>query len=404
MPRNVARWIVGIATMAMFIAIISGVITHKKIFVEFFTFRPGKGQRSWLDFHNLSGVLALPFHIMITYSGLVLLGTLLLPTSFDGAPSAHHGGGPQQQEQRGAGRGAARVDTGQMLSGFGSAPAFLNIDTLLARAEHELGEPIAEIMVNNPGSADARITLSGAYNTSLLQAGYGNGLARSVSFAAASGAYLGLDEKTANSPVGATHTVVGGLHRATFARPLLRWLFFVSGLTGSVMIATGLVHWSIKRSEKRKGKPGGFGHRLVDVLNVGSIAGLTLAVAGYFWSNRLLPAALPGRAGWEVKCFFLVWLCAFIHPMLRPLKRAWIDQFVAAGLLLACLPVLDLMTSKASLAVTIPAKNWIVAGFDLTVCVLGLALLQIARQISSHRGRRSHGARVADAMPIQSSE
>src|SRR5690606_33492472 len=32
LPRETARWIVGIATMAMFIAIISGVITHKKIF------------------------------------------------------------------------------------------------------------------------------------------------------------------------------------------------------------------------------------------------------------------------------------------------------------------------------------------------------------------------------------
>lgn len=31
MPRIWARWIVGIATLMMFVAIISGVITHKKI-------------------------------------------------------------------------------------------------------------------------------------------------------------------------------------------------------------------------------------------------------------------------------------------------------------------------------------------------------------------------------------
>ena len=54
-------WIVGIATMAMLVALISGVITHKHIFKDFFTFRPKKGQRSWLDAHNAVAVLTLPF-------------------------------------------------------------------------------------------------------------------------------------------------------------------------------------------------------------------------------------------------------------------------------------------------------------------------------------------------------
>lgn len=79
MPREVARWIVGIATMLMLAAIVSGVITHKKIFKDFFTFRPAKGQRSWLDAHNVTAVLALPFHFMITYSGLLLLMFMLMP-------------------------------------------------------------------------------------------------------------------------------------------------------------------------------------------------------------------------------------------------------------------------------------------------------------------------------------
>ena len=65
LPRIWARWMVGIATLLMLVAIISGVITHKKIFKDFFTFRPGKGQRSWLDAHNATAVFALPFHIMI---------------------------------------------------------------------------------------------------------------------------------------------------------------------------------------------------------------------------------------------------------------------------------------------------------------------------------------------------
>src|SRR5690606_8462509 len=52
---------------------------HKKIFKDFFTFRPGKGQRSWLDAHNATAIFALPFHIMITFSGLLLLLFTLMP-------------------------------------------------------------------------------------------------------------------------------------------------------------------------------------------------------------------------------------------------------------------------------------------------------------------------------------
>jgi len=78
MPRLAARWIVGIATMMMLVAIISGVITHKKIFIDFFTFRPRKGQRSWMDVHNALAVLALSYHFWITYCVLLLLMFILM--------------------------------------------------------------------------------------------------------------------------------------------------------------------------------------------------------------------------------------------------------------------------------------------------------------------------------------
>ena len=41
LPRLWTRWLVGIATMFMLVAIV-GIITHKKIFKDFFTFRSGK--------------------------------------------------------------------------------------------------------------------------------------------------------------------------------------------------------------------------------------------------------------------------------------------------------------------------------------------------------------------------
>lgn len=53
----------------MLVMLVSGVIIHKKIFREFFTFRPKKQvQRASLDSHNLTGVVVLPFHFLVALS------------------------------------------------------------------------------------------------------------------------------------------------------------------------------------------------------------------------------------------------------------------------------------------------------------------------------------------------
>ena len=57
---DIGYWLVGLAGMAMLVLIVSGVIIHKKIFIDFFLFRPHKQtQRASLDLHNLTGALGL---------------------------------------------------------------------------------------------------------------------------------------------------------------------------------------------------------------------------------------------------------------------------------------------------------------------------------------------------------
>ena len=65
------RYLVGLAGMFMLVALISGVIIHRRIFKDFFTLRPAaNGQRAWLDAHNLFGVAGLPFHLLMAYTGV----------------------------------------------------------------------------------------------------------------------------------------------------------------------------------------------------------------------------------------------------------------------------------------------------------------------------------------------
>lgn len=74
--KNLGIWIVGLAALMMLAALVTGVIMHRKVFREFFTFRPWKRtQRASLDLHNLTGVVALPFHFFFAFTGLVIFAS-----------------------------------------------------------------------------------------------------------------------------------------------------------------------------------------------------------------------------------------------------------------------------------------------------------------------------------------
>lgn len=73
-------WIVGLAGMAMLALCVSGIVIHRRILADFFTVRLGrKPRRLILDLHNVAGVAALPFHVAITLSGLVIFFAIYFP-------------------------------------------------------------------------------------------------------------------------------------------------------------------------------------------------------------------------------------------------------------------------------------------------------------------------------------
>ncbi|MFD2405274.1 hypothetical protein ACFSVK_05125 [Azorhizophilus paspali] len=167
------------------------------------------------------------------------------------------------------------------------------------------------------------------------------------------------------------------------------------------MIATGLVLWVGKRLPKRrKSSATPFGHRLVEVLNVGTVVGLPVAIAAYFWANRLLPLGLAQRIDWEIRCLFIAWALCLVHPLLRSYRRAWIEQLALASLLYAGLPLLNFSLPDSHLLTTLAHGQWLVAGMDLTLLALaalfGLAAWKLTRLLSSavqnppHKAPRRH--------------
>ncbi|MFV0278475.1 MAG: hypothetical protein ACK5HY_15005, partial [Parahaliea sp.] len=92
----------------------------------------------------------------------------------------------------------------------------------------------------------------------------------------------------------------------------------------------------------------------------------------YFWANRLLPVSMEGRADWEVHAMFGTWALCFLAGIIRPLQRAWIELCWVAAFAYGFIPILNVLTSDRHLGVTMPAGDWVLAGFDLSCVATGV--------------------------------
>ncbi len=368
MPVLWARWLAGFCAMFMLVAIVSGVITHKKIFIDFFTFRWGKGQRSWLDAHNALSVFGLPFHAMITYTGLVTLMSLYMPWGEQAAFKT-----PAERQQLRA-ETSAFVQPGKP---SGQAAALAPIEDMVRQAQARWGrDNINRVTITHPGDASARVSITRG------DEGRASVSPQFLLFEGPTGRLL--QAKDSVGPAAETRGVMYALHLGRFGDTVTRWLYFLVSLAGTAMVGTGLVLWTVKRRAKLPDpeRPY-FGFRLVERLNIAAIAGLSIAMAGMLWANRLLPLGLAQRAEWEVHAFFIVWGATLAWALLRPARRAWIELLWTGAAALALLPVLNALTTDRGLLASLRAGDWIFAGLELTL--LALAALHVALAIRTAR-------------------
>ena len=202
---------------------------------------------------------------------------------------------------------------------------------------------------------------------------------------------------------------------ARFADVGMRWALFGFGVLGSLMIATGMVLWSVKRSAKsqtqasrtgiaaNKDNRAGvapteapFGERLGAAINIATLAGLPLACGVYIASNRLIPLNAEGRADVELAWFFSAWglalLWALACAVVRPGRMGWSVPLGAAGLVWALLPVINALTTHTHLGVTLPAGEWVWASMDLAFLTTGLVLGWLSWRLRPGRSPKGKAA------------
>ncbi|OZI71547.1 PepSY-associated TM helix domain-containing protein [Bordetella genomosp. 12] len=367
---NTGFWLVGALTIAMLVALLSGIIVHKRIFKDFFTFRPGPGQRAWLDGHNASAVLTLPFQLMIAYTGLAIFYTSYMPAPL----RAVYGEQGLAQWQADLAREADSGQAGRLPARpalQAGPPVREQLGPLVLTAQAALSSPARMIMVERPGQARERISIYAQPDPEQMRRQLTSPAGRMV-FDGASGAPVLL---AAGQPApDAAHEVMERLHVATYGGWTIKWLYFLCGMAGAIMMASGAILFALKRRNKPEYEFGAATqafYRLTDALNVAAIAGACLACIAYFYANRLIPADLPGRDIWEIRAFMLVWLLSLAHACLRAPERAWTEQFACTALLCLLLPVLNAGVTGQHVIGYAQRHEWQAALVEVTALMFG---------------------------------
>lgn len=388
--KNAGYFIVGLAAFIMLAALVSGVIIHRRLFREFFTFRPRKHlQRSTLDLHNLTGVLALPFHFFFAFTGLVIFAaSIYLPLGHTVLKPLH---------DRHAAQESARTGLPQTRAGVNAPMA--SVDAMVADARRrwsDRGMPgqVGFLKVHHLGDTNSYVSIYRAGSDRVALVGEG------IHFQANTGRVL--HEDPPREPASAVHQFLTGLHLQHFEHWLLRWLYVAGGLLGCVCIATGFVFFVEKRKQQHA-RQGSAQARVVDALGVATVTGMLLATSAMLLVNRLLPADLNGAADWQIGAFWGVWLISLLHAAgrngpvaLGQRSPAWAEQCQALAVVAVAAVLANGWSTGAHLWVTVPAGNWPVAGVDLslltTAAIAWVAHHKLKRQpamVTAHTQRTS---------------
>ena len=372
--KDLGTWIVGFAALMMLVALVSGVVMHRKIFRELFTFRPKKHtQRSALDLHNLTGVVALPFHFIFAFSGLVIFGGTYFPVTHTQLAPLH-----ALHEKHEA------AETGLPHERAGVAGSLASVDAMVAESQRRwaaqgMAGDVGFLSMQHVGDANAYVSVYRAGTDRIALVGNG------IHFKASTGEML--REDPPQTAVASVNTFLTGLHLQHFRHWLLRWLYVLGGLSGCVCIATGFIFFVEKR-KRQHAKQGVSGARWVDAFAVSTVTGMVIAALTMLIGNRLLPTDLAGRGDWEQNIFWGAWVLAFVHGIWRTapvasarMAPAWAEQCWAIAVLGVAAVVLNGVTTGDHLLRTIGNGYWPVAGVDLAILASSAIAVLAARKL-----------------------
>ena len=340
-PGAVGGYAMGVVAVLYALALISGtVLLLPRLKRQLFALRPEGGRRrAWLDLHNLLGLTALPFHLVIAITTAVFVFYA-----------------PLEQAMR-ALSPAADTDVAEA-AGQGE---LLPPATLLARAQAFAPALQAERMVFDAldDRAEALVVVLGGTAT--------GGRRLYVALNPYGGALR--YRNSGGSFYHAASDAFAALHFGNYGGYPLRWLYFVLALAGAVLFYTGNLLWLGKRARGERRDV-----RLLAALTVGTSCGTICGMATMLLTARFQPLLPLAAETLAHASYYLPFLAANAYALRRGAG--------ATGALL-CISIVLLCAIPATTGLAavgwLPFAPRLLLPVDATALLLALTLYPFAR-------------------------
>lgn len=341
-PGAVGGYTMGVVAVLYALALISGtVLLLPRLKRQLFALRPEGGRRrAWLDLHNLLGLTALPFHLVIAITTAVFVFYA-----------------PLEQAMR-ALSPAADTDVAEA-AGQGE---LLPPATLLARAQAFAPALQAERMVFDAldDRAEALVVVLGGTAT--------GGRRLYVALNPYGGALR--YRNSGGSFYHAASDAFAALHFGNYGGYPLRWLYFVLALAGAVLFYTGNLLWLGKRARGERRDV-----QLLAALTVGTSCGAICGMATMLLTARFQPLLPLAAETLAHASYYLPFLAANAYALRR-------GAGATAALLCVSIALLCAIPATTGLAAVgwLPFVPRLLLPVDATALLLALTLYPFARK------------------------
>lgn len=341
-PGAVGGYTMGVVAVLYALALISGtVLLLPRLKRQLFALRPEGGRRrAWLDLHNLLGLTALPFHLVIAITTAVFVFYA-----------------PLEQAMR-ALSPAADTDIAEA-AGQGE---LLPPATLLARAQAFAPALQAERMVFDAldDRAEALVVVLGGTAT--------GGRRLYVALNPYGGALR--YRNSGGSFYHAASDAFAALHFGNYGGYPLRWLYFVLALAGAVLFYTGNLLWLGKRARGERRDV-----QLLAALTVGTSCGAICGMATMLLTARFQPLLPLAAETLAHASYYLPFLAANAYALRRGARAT-------AALLCVSIALLCAIPATTGLAAVgwLPFVPRLLLPVDATALLLALTLYPFARK------------------------
>ena len=356
LPDPWGLYATGVLGLLMLAAAISGILIHRHLIKDIFL-SPRLSSRllTARDRHNLAGSWALPFAIVLAFTGAFLSFAIALglPT----IATVAFGGDRVAFIERLIGLPEAEDPTPRPLA---------DLDAMLAASAEAAGTAPRGFSVQHWGRADASVRV-------FHPQAEGDLTAEQQVFEGATGVHLGPKPVLGTKPSlgSVAFGLIAPLHFGTFAGLLSRTVWFALGLAGCYVTLTGLQLWLRRREEEPLWR------RLARAVPVVGY-GLPIAIAG---SGIGFFLSLPAESTlfWTPAGFLAAAALAIATGLVVRDDGTLVRLYrLALGIALLILPLLRMAVGGADWGQLMAGGNTAIVVFDLVLLLAGIGTILAA--------------------------